>query len=198
MTGGIASGKSTVAKRMRERGAVVIDADQIAREVVAPGTPGQEHVVSAFGDRVLRSDGTLDRAALGAIVFADPERRAHLESILHPQIASASMAEIVRAQSGTAEPIVYDAALLVENGRHRDFAGLIVVACSPATQLARLMDRDGLSQQDAQQRIDSQLPLADKVAMADFVLHNDGTLDELYAQIDALLPALTASGVVDE
>ena len=198
MTGGIASGKSTVAKRMRTLGAVVIDADQIARDVVQPGQPALVQIAEQFGEHLLLDDGSLDRSALGALVFQDEHQRATLESILHPRIASASMMQIVRAQADSAEPIVYDAALLVENGRHRDFAALIVVACSPETQRERLMLRDGLSRREAQQRLDSQLPLEDKVALADYVIHNDGTLAELYDRVDALVTTLRNRRLVDE
>lgn len=198
MTGGIASGKSTVAKRMRMLGAVVIDADQIARDVVQPGQPALVQIAEQFGKHLLLDDGSLNRSALGALVFQDEHQRATLESILHPRIASASMMQIVRAQAESAEPIVYDAALLVENGRHRDFAALIVVACSPETQRERLMLRDGLSHREAQQRLDSQLPLEDKVALADYVIDNDGTLAELYERVDALVSTLRNRRSVDE
>jgi dephospho-CoA kinase len=198
MTGGIASGKSTVAKRMRTLGAVVIDADQIARDVVQPGQPALVQIAEQFGEHLLLDDGSLNRSALGALVFQDEHQRATLESILHPRIASASMMQIVRAQAESAEPIVYDAALLVENGRHRDFAALIVVACSPETQRERLMLRDRLSHREAQQRLDSQLPLEDKVALADYVIDNDGTLAELYERVDALVSTLRNRRSVDE
>ena len=198
MTGGIASGKSTVAKRMRMLGAVVIDADQIARDVVQPGQPALVQIAEQFGKHLLLDDGSLNRSALGALVFQDEHQRATLESILHPRIASASMMQIVRAQAESAEPIVYDAALLVENGRHRDFAALIVVACSPETQRERLMLRDGLSHREAQQRLDSQLPLEDKVALADYVIDNNGTLAELYERVDALVSTLRNRRSVDE
>jgi dephospho-CoA kinase len=155
-------------------------------------------IVEQFGEHLLLDDGSLDRSALGALVFQDEHQRATLESILHPRIASASMMQIVRAQADSAEPIVYDAALLVENGRHRDFAALIVVACSPETQRERLMLRDGLSRREAQQRLDSQLPLEDKVALADYVIHNDGTLAELYDRVDALVITLRNRRLVDE
>ena len=197
MTGGIASGKSTVAKRMRMLGAVVIDADQIARDVVQPGQPALVQIAEQFGEHLLLDDGSLNRSALGALVFQDEHQRATLESILHPRIASASMMQIARAQAESAEPIVYDAALLVENGRHRDFAALIVVACSPETQRERLMLRDGLSHREAQQRLDSQLPLEYKVALADYVIDNDGTLAELYERVDALVSTLRNRRSVD-
>ena len=190
LTGGIASGKSTVTRLLRERGAEVVDADQIARDVVAPGTSGLRALAEQFGDEILSADGSLERARLGSIVFGDDEKRALLEGILHPLIATASFAALAEASIRSTKPVFYDAALLVENGRHTDFAGLVVVACSSETQLARIQDRDALSADDARARIAAQLPLAEKVAAADYVLHNDGTLDELAEQVDALLRTL--------
>lgn len=175
---------------LRERGAEVVDADQIARDVVAPGTSGLRALAEQFGDEILSADGSLERARLGSIVFGDDEKRALLEGILHPLIATASFAALAEASIRSTKPVFYDAALLVENGRHTDFAGLVVVACSSETQLARIQDRDALSADDARARIAAQLPLAEKVAAADYVLHNDGTLDELAEQVDALLRTL--------
>ena len=190
LTGGIASGKSTVSRMLRERGAQVVDADQIARDVVAPNTAGLRAVVDAFGDEVLGTDGSLDRARLASIVFGDPEQRATLEGILHPRIATASFAALAEASERTASPVFYDAALLVENGRHTDFAGLVVVSCKIAAQRARIRTRDGLSEDDTHARIAAQLPLSEKVAVADFVIENNGTLAELSDEVDALLRTL--------
>lgn len=190
LTGGIACGKSTVAAMLTERGARVIDADQLARDVVAPGSDGLDDVVSRFGSSVLLDDGSLDRAALGAIVFEDATARADLESILHPRIAMASMSAIAAAQDEPGDPIFYDAALLVEKGTWRNFAGLVVVACTPDTQVDRLARRDGLDAEAARARLDAQLPIADKVAVADHVIDNDGPLEGLAPQVDALLAEL--------
>jgi dephospho-CoA kinase len=192
LTGGIASGKSTVSELLRARGAIVIDADQIAREVVAPGTPGLRAVAERFGAHFV-VDGALDRAALGAHVFANvPERKA-LDAILHPLIAAESARQIGDALQADGDPVFYDAALLVENGLHRNFAGLVVVACSPETQLARIMRRDGLSEHEARLRLDAQLPLAEKVRIADHIIDNDGPLDALPPQIDRLLDELRSA-----
>jgi dephospho-CoA kinase len=193
LTGGIACGKSTVARRLAERGAYVIDADALAREVVEPGTPGHGAVIAEFGDGILAADGSLDRAALGTIVFADATARARLEAILHPRIQMASLERIVAAGETDSPFVVYEAALLVETGQHRNFAGLIVVACDPATQLARLMTRDALNESAARTRIASQLPLESKVAVATHVIQNNASLSELLAATDVVFDKIVAS-----
>lgn len=192
LTGGIATGKSTVARRLVERGATVVDADRVARDVVAPGTEGLRAVCEAFGDSVLTPDGGLDRAALGRRVFGDDDARRLLESILHPRIARESLTRLAAAAARGVPPVVYDAALLVEQGRHRDFAGLIVVVCSEEHQLARVIARDGLSEDEARARIAAQLPLAEKAAVADWLIENDGTLEQLTARVDEVFDALVA------
>ncbi|MEM1418471.1 MAG: dephospho-CoA kinase [Myxococcota bacterium] len=186
LTGGIASGKSTVAARLRERGIPVVDADALAREVVAPGTPGLAAVVEAFGEDVLAEDGSLDRKALGARVFADVAARKRLEAITHPRIAAAAQARLQELQGSDAPYLAYEAALLVENGLHRAFQELVVVAAEEATQLARVMARDGLVEDAARARLAAQLPLAEKIAVATEVLHNDGTREALLDAVDAL------------
>jgi dephospho-CoA kinase len=179
LTGGIACGKSAVERIFTECGATVIDADQLARAVVAPGSEGLREVVEAFGSHLLLDSGALDRTALGALVFADAEARARLNAILHPRIALASQQAIAGAFAAGAPLIVYSAALLVEGGTHRGFDGLLVVTCAPALQRARLASRDGLSQDEVDQRLAAQMPLADKAAAATWLLHNDGSLDDL-------------------
>lgn len=193
LTGGIACGKTAVAGLLEGMGVRVIDADQLARDVVAPGQPALREIAAAFGARMLREDGTLDRPRLGALVFGDDEARARLEAITHPRIREASLRAIVAAQAGEAAPIFYDAALLVEQGRERDFAGLVVVTCSPELQRARIVSRDGLSPEEAEARIAAQLPLAEKEAVADHVIRNDGTWAELDARTRAVLEAIRAS-----
>jgi dephospho-CoA kinase len=190
LTGGVASGKSTVAARFRERGLDVIDADAVAREVVELGTEGLAAVVAAFGREVLQSDGTLDRKALGAKVFGDESARLRLNAILHPRIAAATME---RAQQLAARGIslaCYEAALLVENGLADSFRPLVVVAVSRPQQIERLMRRDGSSREDAVARLDAQLPLERKVAVADYVIDNDGGRESLLAQADDVLAAI--------
>ncbi len=186
LTGGIACGKSTVARLLAERGAVVIDADRIARDVVEPGTDGLAAVVAAFGDGMLDADGRLDRAALGARVFGDAEARRRLEALLHPRIAAESLRRIQQALADGPPLVVYDAALLVEAGRADAFRPLIVVTAPAATQVARLVARDGLAPAEAEQRIAAQMPVAQKAALADHVIDNGGDLSDTARQVDAL------------
>jgi dephospho-CoA kinase len=187
LTGGIASGKSTVARRLRARGLPVIDADALAREVVVPGSAAALEIRATFGDSVFASDGTLDRKALGAMVFSDPAKRARLNAITHPKIAvmTAQCASDLKARG---EPMAcYEAALLVENGLAKGFQPLIVVAASEATQRARLMARDGLDEAAADARIRAQMPLAEKLKVASIVLHNDGSPGDLVRATDDAL-----------
>lgn len=184
LTGGIACGKSTVAGMFGELGVPVVDADQLARDVVAPGTDGLMAVVEAFGPEFLLADGSLDRDKLGALVFADDEARRRLNGILHPRIQQASMAALASLQGHNSPYLLYDAALLVENGLHRMFPALVVVRADRATQLARLRERDGLSPQQAEARIEAQLPVDAKVAVADYVIDNDASLEATRAQVE--------------
>ena len=193
LTGGIACGKTTVAEMLEARGATVIDADAIAREVVEPGTPGLDAVVQRFGD-VLREDGTLNREALGAIVFSDADARADLNAILHPLIAQRSAVRIGEALMGDGDPVFYDAALLVENGTHRNFAGLVVVTADTETQIARLARRDGLDRDQALARIRSQMPLDEKAAAANHVIDNSGSLADLEARVNDVLAVIRSEG----
>lgn len=190
LSGGIASGKSTVASLLEQRGAVVIDADQIARDVVAVGTDGLAAVVEAFGPGILHPSGELHREALGAIVFEDAEARQRLNGILHPRIFQESFRRMQDALAGAARPIFYDAALLVENGAYHAFDGLLIVAAHRPTQLQRLMARNQLSEAEANARIDSQAPMQQKVDAADFVIWNDGVVEDLVPQVDDLLRAI--------
>jgi dephospho-CoA kinase len=186
LTGGIASGKSTVSAMLREFGAHVIDADQVAREVVAPGTPALDEIRARFGAEVLQADGALDRKKLGAIVFVDQDARRALERITHPRIAAATQQEIARLSAAGVDPILYDAALIVENRLYTWMQGLIVVSVPPEAQVARLMIRDDIDEAAAQARIAAQLPLADKVAVATHVIDNGATRAETEAQVRAL------------
>ena len=179
LTGGIACGKSTVTALLRRLGARVVDADQLAREVVAPGTQGLRRVVERFGDGVLTPRGELDRKALGELVFHDAAARADLEAITHPLIGRLRDDLTREAEASGAPVLVYDAALLVEKGLHRGLDQVIVVDASPETQMRRLRARDGLTQEAALARVSSQMPLADKRAAATVVLTNDGTVEEL-------------------
>ncbi len=197
LTGGIASGKSAVAARFRARGVAVVDADVLAREVVLPGSAGLAAVVEAFGDGVLCADGTLDRAKLGDLVFADQAARGKLNAILHPRIAQAGL-ERARALAAEGEPLAcYEAALLVENGLQDAFRPLVVVSASAEVQARRVATRDGVDAERARARIAAQMPLAEKVRVADFVIPNEGSLDELNAAADATLRAVLARTGVD-
>ena len=186
LTGGIGSGKSEVTRMLAARGAVVIDADLVAREVVAPGTPGLERLVGEFGAEVLREDGSLDRARLGTVVFSDPDRLAALNGIVHPLIGERTAELAAQAERDGARVLVHDVPLLVESGLAPAYQLVVVVAADPATQLDRLVRLRGMSEQEARQRIAAQAPLADKLAVATHVITNDGPLRELAPQVDRL------------
>jgi len=171
LTGSIGVGKSFVASLFAELGCHVLDADQTAREVVMPGTPGLMAITQAFGEEILNPDGTLNRKQLGAVVFADEEQRQRLNHLLHPFII-ARQDEILREWE-TNDPNgigIVDAALMIESGGYRRFDKLIVVHCRPEVQLERLMLRDGLSRDEAQRRIDSQMPQEEKQKFADYLI----------------------------
>jgi dephospho-CoA kinase len=182
LTGGIASGKSSVARVLRELGVAIIDADQVAREVVVKGSDGLREVVETFGPGVLDSEGELDRAKVGQIVFHDPAARQKLNAIIHPRIGRVSAERIAELQRGPSPYVVYEAPLLVETGAHRGLSALIVVAAAEPLQLARSMVRDGLDEAAARARIAAQLPLSAKVEVADYVIVNDGDLEALRAE----------------
>jgi dephospho-CoA kinase len=196
LTGGIGTGKSTVARMFAARGVPVVDADALAREVVAPGLPAQADIAAAWPE-VIAADGAVDRKRLGEIVFADPAARARLEAITHPRIQSASAGRLAALAAAGQRLALYEAPLLVESGRHRDFDGLIVVAASQATQIARVRARDGLNQAQAEARIRAQLPTADKVRLATFVIDNDGDLTRTEAAVEALLHRLRSGPASD-
>lgn len=193
LTGGIASGKSTVAARFRELGVTVVDADALAREVVAKGTDGLAEIVKTFGADVLDADGALDRKKLGAIVFDDADARQQLERITHPRIAALSMQRMAAIAASGAPYGLYEAALLVEKGTHRTMNGLVVVAVSPDVQLARVMSRDGLDEAGARARLAAQMPLEEKLAAATWTIWNDADLDTLRARVDETHAAILRS-----
>lgn len=184
LTGGIASGKSSVARVLHELGIAVVDADILAREVVAKGSDGLREVVATFGTDVLDSAGELDRAKLGEVVFKDPTARQTLNAILHPRIGQLSAERIAAAQRGPSPYVVYEAPLLVETGAHRGLSALVVVAAAESMQVARSMARDGLNEPAARARIAAQLPLSAKVEVADYVVSNDGDLETLRAETE--------------
>jgi dephospho-CoA kinase len=192
LTGGIASGKSTVAKYMVEHGVPAVDADRLARDVVLPGTPGLQKIVEVFGKGILCEDGSLDRKALGSIVFADSEKRQMLNQIIHPLISQASHLRLEELRQQGHALVAYEAALLVENGLKDMFRPLVVVATKPEIQRQRVMVRDELSEQEADNRLAAQYPLADKVAQADVVIWNNDGLPELLKACEQGLQAIRA------
>lgn len=192
LTGGIASGKSTVARLFGALGVPVVDADAVAREIVAPGTDGLREVLAAFGESMLAPDGTLDRAALGAVVFADPAARKKLEAITHPRIALESGRRLAAATASGAPYALYEAALLVENGAYRMFPALIVVTAPEEVQRVRIAARDGLDAEQVQARIAAQAPVAAKIAVADWVIENVGDLAALETRVREVHEAVLA------
>jgi dephospho-CoA kinase len=181
LTGGIGAGKSEVSRLLASYGAVVVDADRIAREVVEPGTPGLDAVVAAFGEGILAADGTLDRPALGAIVFADAEKLKMLNAIVHPLVGARS-AELERAADEDAV-IVHDVPLLTENGLAELYHLVVVVDASPETQLDRLVRLRGTTEADARARMAAQATREQRLAVADLVIDNDGPLTALEPQV---------------
>jgi dephospho-CoA kinase len=193
LTGGIASGKSTVARRLAEHGAVVVDADQVARQVVEPGEPALGLIAEVFGPEVIAADGSLDRAALGAIVFSDPEGRQKLNAITHPAVLERSRALFAAAAAADPDAIVvYDIPLLVEAGRIEEFDLKVVVHAATETRVRRMIDLRGMTREEALHRINSQATDTDRFAIADVVIDADGTLEETLAQTDALWENLRA------
>ncbi|MEA3363731.1 MAG: dephospho-CoA kinase [Thermodesulfobacteriota bacterium] len=191
VTGNIASGKSTVAKELARRGAVVVDADQLAREVVESGSSALKKMVKMFGAEILQDDGCLDRDRLGQMVFADVKVRAMLNGIVHPEIARKSVEQLQELKKRTDIPlIVYAAPLLYEVGAETRVDKVLVVKIDPEEQLKRLMARDGLSEVAAQQRMSAQMPQQKKLERADFVIDNSGSLAETLQQIEILWPLL--------
>jgi dephospho-CoA kinase len=188
LTGGIGSGKSEVSRLLREHGAVVIDSDLLAREVVAPGTPGLAAVVAEFGDGYLTEDGGLDRQKLAALVFHDPAARARLNAIVHPLVGAAAAARYAQAPADAV--VVQDVPLLVEAGMTGAFDVVVVVDTPPQAQLERLVGARGMSRSDAEARIAAQATRAERLAAADHVISNDGTLAELGERVAELWAAL--------
>ena len=191
LTGGIGSGKSTVSRLLASYGAVVVDADLVAREVVEPGTEGLAAVVRAFGGAVLLADGTLDREALGKVVFGDDAKRTQLSAILHPLIGTRSAELMAAAETSGAPMLVHDVPLLVESHLEPMYDEVVVVDVAPDVQLDRLVRIRGMSEDDARNRIASQATREVRLASATHVLHNDGTVEELQAQVRALWGLLT-------
>jgi len=192
LTGGIASGKTTVSEMFAEMGIPVIDADDLAREVVEPGTPGLEAIIEEFGEDVLDQDGRLDRKKVGELVFGDEEARETLNAILHPRIGAAGVKYIQGYRDHPAPYVIYEGALLVETGAHKAFSALIVVSADESVQRLRLIARDGYTLSEANARIDSQLPLSRKVEVADYVVTNNGNLEGTRDQVARVHEQLVA------
>jgi dephospho-CoA kinase len=183
LTGGIATGKSHVRAQFEHLGVPTIDADTLARDVVAAGTPGLEAVISRFGQDVLDDTGALDRRKLGAIVFSDPVARRDLEEIIHPAVRQAIDSWFDSLGDRPPGFAIADIPLLYETGRHRDFDAVVVTACEPVTQLSRVIARDGISEAEARARIAAQLPIGEKARRADYVITTDGSSEETNRQV---------------
>jgi len=190
LTGGIGAGKSAVAHRLAEHGAIVVDSDRIAREVVEPGTPGLAAVVAEFGAEVLRADGSLDRDRLGALVFGDDGARSRLNAIVHPLVGRRAAELAAAAPEGAV--LVHDIPLLVENNLAAGFDLVLVVEAPVELRVARLVRDRGMTEEAAQARIAAQASDAERRAVADVLLHNDGTLAELREQVDKVWTEIEA------
>ncbi|WP_324615160.1 dephospho-CoA kinase [Nesterenkonia sedimenti] len=196
LTGGIASGKSAVAQRLAEHGALIIDADLLAREVVAPGTDGLAEIRTAFGDEILDVEGGLDRPALGRIVFNDDEARSRLNSIIHPRVRQESTR--LRESAAEGSVVVEDIPLLVETGQQERFDAVVVVQAPHEERIRRMVEDRGMSPDEAESRIRAQATDEQRAAAADVVLDNSGTLEELREQVDQLWEKLSNKGSMVE
>ncbi len=186
LTGGIACGKSTVARELRRLGVAVVDADQLARRVVEPGRPALEEIAGRFGSGVLDEQGRLDRAALGRIVFDDPRAKSDLEAITHPRIAEEAARELASLEAAGEPLAVYEASLIIEAGLQGRFDILVVVVARRETQIARLRRRDGLGEPAAEARLAAQMPAEDKARHGDYVISTEGSLRELRDKVAEL------------
>lgn len=190
LTGGIATGKSHVRALMEAAGVPTIDADVLARDAVAPGSPGLAAVIERFGPDVLDAAGALDRRRLGEIVFADPAARQALERIVHPIVQRAIRDWFATLDARRHPVAVADIPLLFETGREGEFDAVVVTACDERTQLRRIVTRDGLSEEEARARVAAQMPLAEKIARADYVVRTDGPLADTEAQVRRILDTI--------
>lgn len=192
LTGGIATGKSTVAAELGGHGATVIDADVLAREVVEPGQPALEEIAARFGREVITDDGRVDRARLGSIVFADPEARRDLERITHPRVRDLMQQRIAAALAADADLIVAEVPLLFETKSEALYEGVMLAYAPPGVQLERLMARDGIDEASARLRLSAQIPIDDKRTRATWVIDNSGSVDETREQVTQWWDALLA------
>ena len=197
LTGSLGSGKSTAAAVFEQLGATIVRSDELARVAVDPSTPRGRNNLKAiaeeFGQQALRPDGTLDRKAVGTIVFADPARRKTLEAILHPEIRALAAEAFANAHAAGAQLVVYDVPLFFEAGLNRgEFAAVVVVAADAPTSIARVIARDGLTEAQAKQRLATQLPIAEKIRLADYMIDNSKDLTHLRTQVEQVFAKLTA------
>jgi dephospho-CoA kinase len=191
LTGGIATGKSHVRAAFERLGVPTIDADTLAREAVAAGSPGLAAVIARFGADILDANGSLDRRKLGAIAFADPLARRDLEQIIHPIVRAQTDAWFASLDAGQSFAVA-DIPLLYETGRDSDFDDVVVTACAEETQIRRVMHRDSVTEQEARQRLAAQLPTAEKVSRADYVINTDGSFEETNRQVRSVYEALVS------
>ncbi|HEU5464531.1 MAG TPA: dephospho-CoA kinase [Candidatus Binatia bacterium] len=193
LTGGIASGKSTVAEIFRRLGAAVVDADRLAREVVQPGQDALQAIVEEFGSRVLQPDRSLNRQKLRQIIFNDTTARRKLESIIHPRVRALAEARFREHDRAGAEVVIYEVPLLFEGGLHEWLRPVVLVACSADLQKRRLIERDGLAPEQAQKHIDAQMSLEEKRRLADYVIENNAGLEDLEKKVTAVWHRLRAT-----
>ena len=193
LTGGIASGKSTVAKILEGLGAAIIDADVLAREVVEPDQDAWKDIVASFGAEIVQADRTLDRTKLRTIIFDNPEARKKLESIIHPRVRALAEKRISERAAAGYVVIVYEVPLLFEGNLHEWLRPVILVACDVGTQRSRLQKRDRLQAAEAQKHIDAQMSLEEKRRLADYVIENNGNLEDLERQVGAVLKKIKAT-----
>lgn len=187
LTGNIASGKSCAASLFAEMGAHIIDADKVVHQLLASGSQTHARIVEAFGEEILDPGGEIDRRRLGQVVFSDPEKRALINSLTHHAVGAEILRRIFELeQSSTRGILIVDAALIVETGGHKMYDRLIVVTCDPALQLSRLMSRDGLTEAEARARMDSQMPIEEKLKLADYTIDTSGRLKQTQDQVEAI------------
>lgn len=190
LTGGIATGKSTVTNVLKQRGQAIVDSDLIAREVVAPNRSAYNQIVAHFGTHILLPNLELDRAKLGQLIFSNPNERKVLEGITHPAIFAEMDMQIAQAKRNGHQLVFLDVPLLIETGMHQKVDKVVLVYANQQTQLTRLMARDQMSKVDAEKRIAAQMPIEEKRAYADFIIENNGSIEQLELQINELLTAL--------
>ena len=193
LTGGIASGKTSVARILERLGAAVVDADALARQVVEPGQDAWREIVESFGAEIVRPDRTLDRQKLRAIIFNDPSARKKLEAIIHPRVRALAEKRISEHAAAGREIVVYEVPLLFEGNLHEWLRPVILVACDVSTQKQRLQKRDRIDAAAAQKHIDAQMSLDERRHLADYVIENDGSFEELERQVEAVLERIKAT-----